>query len=174
MRITFLVVVAVLLTACTGSPETPEQTSARMSAKADTARLAIEAQNARLVEFVAAAEADSFAFVYTEDAVLYPLGSPAMRGRAAIAAALRTAFASGSFTYALRTISVEASDALAIETGQNIMTFTPGPDAPADVVASTDTIIYVAIWQKVGDQWLISKDIGTSDRPTQLTPGPGG
>jgi len=171
MRIGFLAAAAVLLGACARAPETPEQTAARLKAEGDTARLAIEAQNTRLVEFVAAAQADSLASVYTEDAVLYPANNLAVRGRTAIASAWRAWLATGSFTYAPRTISVEASGPIAIETGHNIVTYTPGPEAPADAEAATDTVVYVTIWRKVGAHWLISADIGTADRPPQLTPG---
>jgi uncharacterized protein (TIGR02246 family) len=139
MRIRTLVAAAVLLTACGRAPETPERT--------------------------AAAQPDSFASVYAEDAVLYPVNSPAVRGRAAIASMVRAGFATGSFTYALKILSVEASDPIAIETGQNIITFTPGPGAPANAEAYSDTIMYITIWRKVDGQWLISKDIGTGDRP---------
>lgn len=169
MRITVLAAAAVLLAACARESET-EQTAARLKAETDTARLVIEAKDARLAKFVAAAQADSFASIYAEDAVLYPANSPAVRGRAAIAAAMRAWFATGSVTYAPTILSVEASDPIAIETGQNIITFTPGPTAPAGTEAFTDTAIYVTIWKRIGDQWLISKDIGTSARPTQPTP----
>jgi uncharacterized protein (TIGR02246 family) len=165
MRIKTLVAAGVMLTACARAPETPEQTAARPKAETDAARLAIQAQDARIVKFIAAAQPDSFASVYAEDAVLYPAGSPAVRGRAAIASMVRAGFAAGSFTYAPKITSVEASDPIAIETGQNIVTFTPGPGAPAGTEASADTIMYITIWRKVGGQWLISKDIGTSDRP---------
>ena len=85
--------------------------------------------------------------------------------RAAIASMVRAGFAAGSFTYAPKITSVEASDPIAIERGQNIVTLTPGPGAPADAVAYADTIMYITIWRKLDGQWLISKDIGTSDRP---------
>lgn len=166
MRIRTLVAAAVVLTACARAPETPEQTAARLKAETDAARLAIEAQDGRIAKFIAAAQADSFASVYAEDAVLYPVGSPAVRGRAAIASMVQAGFAGGSFTYAPKIISVEASGPIAIETGRNVVTFTPGPGAPADAKASADTIVYITIWRRVDGQWLISKDIGTSDRPT--------
>ena len=170
MRVTLLAVAAVLLAACAPKPETPEQTAARLKAESDTARLAIEAQDARFAKFFAAAQFDSVASIYADDAVLYGKDAPAVRGRVAIASQYRTWMAMGSAAYNVTTFSVEASGPIAIETGRNIVTFIPGPKAPAGTKAETDTIIYVTTWRKTGGQWLISNDIGTSARPEPPTP----
>ncbi len=167
MRVAALAVVAVLLAACAPKPETPEQTAARMKAEADTVRLAIDAQNAKFARFAAAGQADSVASVYAEDAVFYPANSPAVHGRAAIASLMRAMMANGSVTAAPKTLTVEANGPIAIETGSNVLVFTPGPKAPRGTVAYTDTIKYVTTWRNVGGTWLISNDIGTTDRPAQ-------
>ncbi len=167
MRRIALAAVAVLLAACAPKPETPEQTAARMKAEADTVRLAIDAQNARLVRFTAAGQADSTAAVYAEDAVFFGSNAPAVRGRAAIASMFRSMLATGTFAMTPKTLSVEANGPIAIETGSNVIAFTPGPKAPRGTTAYTDTIKYVTTWRNVGGQWLISNDIGTTDRPAQ-------
>jgi ketosteroid isomerase-like protein len=170
MRFTFPAVAAVLLAACAPKPETPEQTAARLKAETDSARVAIEAQDARIVKFIAAAQPDSVASIYAQDAVLYAKDMPATRGRAAIASQWRTWMALGSYAYKVTTTSVEASGSIAVETGRSDVTFTPGPKAPRGTKAATFSVIYVTTWRKVGGQWLISNDIGTSDQPAQPTP----
>jgi len=160
---------AILLAACAPKPETPEQMAARLRAESDTARAAIEAQDARYVRFIAAAQADSAASIYAEDAVLYGRNMPAIRGRSAIATLWRTYLPTGSFGYNLTTYSVEASGPLAIETGRTILTFTPGPKAPRGTKASVDTFVYVTTWRKDAGRWLISNDIGTGDKSAPPT-----
>ncbi len=167
MRFAPCVAIALLAAACAPKPETPEQAATRMKAEADTVRLAIDAQNARFTRFLAASQAESVASVYAEDAVYYPANEPAVRGRAALVSSFRAMFATGSFTVAPKTLSVEANGPIAIETGSNVIGFTPGPKAPAGAKAFTDTIKYVTTWRRVGGQWLISNDIGTTDRAAQ-------
>jgi ketosteroid isomerase-like protein len=170
MRIAPWAAAALVLAACAPKPETPEQTAARLKAESDSARVAIEAQDARIVKFIAAAEPDSVASIYAEDAVLYGKDMPATRGRAAIASQWRTWMAIGSYAYKVTIFSVEASGPIAIETGRSDVTFTPGPNAPRGTKAATFAVIYVTTWRKTGGQWLISRDIGTSDQPAQPTP----
>jgi ketosteroid isomerase-like protein len=170
MRVTLLAAGALLLAACAPKPETPEQTAARLKAESDSARVAIEAQDARYVKFTAAAQPDSVASLYAEDAVLYAKDMPAVRGRAAIASQWRTWVAAGSYAYKVTTFSVEASGPLAVETGRSDVTFTPGPNAPRGTKAATFSVIYVTTWRKTGDRWLISNDIGTSDQPAPPAP----
>ncbi len=170
MRIAPCVAIALLAAACAPKPETPEQTATRMKAEADTVRLAIDAQNARFAKFITASQADSLASVYAEDAVYYPANEPAVRGRAALVSFFRTMFAAGAWTVAPKTLSVEANGPVAIETGSNVVGFAPGPKAPAGAKAFADTIKYVTTWRRVGGQWLISNDIGTTDRAAQPAP----
>jgi ketosteroid isomerase-like protein len=170
MRITPIIAAALVLAACAPKPETPEQTAARLKAETDSARVAIEAQDARAVRFIAAAEPDSLASIYTEDAVAFWMDYPATRGRAAIASKFRTFMATGSLTYKVTTTSVEASGSIAVETGHTDATFTPGPKAPHGTKAGTTAFSYVTIWRKTGRQWLVSRDIPVSGEPEQLTP----
>jgi uncharacterized protein (TIGR02246 family) len=169
MRVTLLAA-AIVLAACAPKPETPEQTAARLKAESDTARLAIEAQDARIVRFLAAAQADSVASVYAEDAVAYPTDGPPVRGRAALDSAFRTWMATFSLAYKVTVLSVEASGPIAIETGRTEATFTPGPKAPRGTKAATYAFNYITTWRKTGDRWLITRDIPTSDQPAQPAP----
>jgi uncharacterized protein (TIGR02246 family) len=145
--------------------------AARLRAESDSARTAIVAVDAALARYVAAGQADSFAQMYAEDAVQYPSGKPARRGRAAILENTRTGMAAGAFALAVTPEKVEASGPIAIATGRYITTFTPGPNAPVGMnVAETDTVKYVVTLRKVGGRWLISNQIGTTDRAPQPAP----
>ena len=165
------VVTLLALAACAPKPETPDQAAARMKAEADTARTAIAAANAAMSKYLAANQMDSAAMLYAEDAVFYPANMPAVRGRPAIAALFKSWGAAGAWTVAPSTYSVEANGPLAIETGRGLMTYAPGPNAPATMKAAfTDTMKYVTTWRKVGGKWLISNDISTTDRAAQPAP----
>jgi ketosteroid isomerase-like protein len=170
MRVTPCVAIALLVAACAPKPETPEQTAARLKAESDTARLAIEAQNARIMRYLAAAQPDSVASVYAEDAVAYPMDEPPVRGRPALDSAFRTWMGTFSLAYKVTTTSVEASGSIAVETGHTDARLTPKPNAPRGTKAGTYAFSYVAIWRKTGGQWLISRDIPTTGEPEQPAP----
>ncbi len=161
MRITPWFAATLLLAACAPKPETPEQMAARLKAESDSARVAIEANNARFAQLVIAGKVDSAALGYAEDAVMYPDRAPAVHGRAAIAKALGDMMAGGTLTsVVVKTISVEASGPIAIETGTNAWAMVP--KTPAGAKPVVDTMKYVTTWRKVGSQWLITNDIANS------------
>ncbi len=161
MRVSPWFAAALLLAACAPKPETPEQMAARLKAESDSARVAIEANNARFAQFVVAGKVDSAAMGYAEDAVFYPDRGPAARGRAAIAKAMAAMLQEGTITsMVVKTISVEASGPLAVETGTNAWTMVP--KTPAGAKPVVDTLKYVTTWRKVGGQWLITNDIANS------------
>lgn len=168
MRVTPWLAAALLLAACAPKPESPEQMAARLKAESDSARAAIEASNARFVQFVAAGKADSAAANYAEDAVMYPDHAPAVHGRAAIAKWFSDGLAGGTMTMSVKTISVEASGPIAIETGTNAYALVP--KAPPGARSVVDTLNYVTTWRKIGGQWRISNDIAVSSRPAQPSP----
>ncbi len=153
------------LAACAPRPETPEQAAARTKAESDSARVAIEAANARFVRYVAEGKADSAALNYAEDAVLMAPNAPAARGRAAIQEAFAQMFAWGAWEMAAHTENVDASGPLAVERGWGVQTLRPGPNAPRGVAAMfPDTVKYLTQWKKVGGSWLIVSDISNSSR----------
>ncbi len=168
MRVTPWLAATLLLVACAPKPETPEQMAARLRAESDSARVAIEANDARFMHFVAAGKADSAASVYAEDAILYPEHLPPVHGRTAIAKWISDGLAGGAMTMAVQTASVEASGPIAIETGTNAWTLVP--KTPAGAKPVVDTIKYVTTWRKIGGQWLITNDIGNSIMPAQPAP----
>jgi len=170
MKVALAAVAAVLLAACAPKPETPEQTAARLKAETDSARVAIEAQTARVVRYIAAAQPDSIASVYTEDVVVHWQGYPATKGRAAIDSMWRLWLPTGSFAYKVTTLSVEASGAIAIQTSRVDVTFTPGPKAPRGTKPGSFTFYGITTWRKTGGQWLGSREIPIEGEPGQPAP----
>ena len=171
MRIAPWAAAALLLAACAPKPETADQMAARLRAESDSARTAIVAVAAAWDRYWAAGQADSMAQLCAEDAVDYPSGQPAVRGRAAILEEIRTQMAAGTYAVATTVENVEASGPIAIATGRYIITFTPGPNAPAGMnVASTSTIKLVTTWRMIGGRWLVSNKIGTRDQAPQPAP----
>ena len=153
------------LAACAPKPENPEQMQARLRAESDSAKTAIEAANARFAGYLAAGKADSAALNYTEDAVFFSAGVPAAVGRAAIQAQFQQWLGMGSWTITIATGKVEASGPIAVETGRYVMTFTPGPNAPAGMAAMfPDSGNYVTTWRKVDGKWLLTNDMSLTAR----------
>lgn len=165
MRLAPWAAALVLLAACnTTKMETPQQLADRLRVESDSARVAIETANAAFARYAAAGQADSVAAIYGEQAILYLAGAPPVMGRTAIAAKFREILGSGTWTMNVMTTSVEASGPLAVETGRNIMSFTPAPTAPAGTAAMTDTVAYVTTWRKLDGKWVLMNDIGVSTK----------
>ncbi len=153
------------LAACAPKTETPEQMRTRLRAESDSAKTAIQAANARFAGYLAAGKADSAALVYAEDAVMFPSGTPPISGRAAIQAQFRQWVGMGHWTVQPTTRQVEASGPVAVETGSNVTTFTPGKNAPRGMAARyPDTTNYETAWRKVDGRWLITRDMAVTTR----------
>lgn len=164
-RVPLVTAALLALAACAPKPETPEQAQARLKAESDSAKAAIEAADARIEAHTAAGSVDSTALGYTEDAVLYMSGSPAVVGRAAIRSAYQQMFGMGSWRITPSDTKVEASGPLAVETGRYVISFTPGPHAPAGMAAMyPDSGNFLATWRKVDGRWLITRDMTVSTR----------
>jgi ketosteroid isomerase-like protein len=164
-RIPVVAAALLALAACAPKPETAEQAQARLRAESDSAKTAIEAANARFARYLAAGQAESAALIYAEDAVMYPSGTPAITGRAAILAQFQQWVGMGRWTVKPTTHQVEASGPVAVETGSNVTTFTPGPQAPRGMaVRYPDTTNYETTWRKVDGRWLITRDMAVTTR----------
>lgn len=164
-RTAWIAVASLALVACAPKPETADQAQARLRAESDSARTAIEAANARFAGYLAAGQADSAALIYAEDAVMFPSGTPAITGRAAILAQFRQWVGMGHWTVKATTREVEASGPVAVETGTNVTTFAPGPNAPRGMAARyPDTTNYETAWRKVDGRWLITRDMAVTTR----------
>ncbi len=172
-RVAWLTAVTVLSATACQKPETPAETASRIERESAAARTAIEAQNARFAQFMAAGEADSMASMYTEDADVLAPNAPPVRGREAISGMFSGMGGTGSFTLTLTTESVVANGPHAIESGRYTMTFAPGPDSPPGMTASADTGKYLAHWRNDDGQWRMAHDMWSSNLPPQPAPEPG-
>jgi len=164
-RTPWAVAAMLALAACAPKPETPEQMRARLRAESDSAKVAIDAAEARLNAYLAAGKADSAALFYAEDATYTAAGSPTHRGRAAIQAKFQQLMGMGSWTVRTTADKVEASGPIAVEAGRYVITFAPGPHAPPGIAAMfPDSGGYVFTWRRVDGTWLITNDIVVSTR----------
>jgi ketosteroid isomerase-like protein len=153
------------LAACAPKPETREHAQARLRAESDSTKTAILAANARFAAHMALGKADSAALSYAENAVFFPTGAPAIRGRAAIRAIFQQMMEVGTWHIAVSDVKVEASGPLAVETGRYVTGLTPGPDAPAGVAAMfPDSGNFLSTWRKVNGRWLMITDMSATTR----------
>lgn len=127
-------------------------------------RAAIDANNANATRWYAAAQIDSLAMLFAEDAWQMPPNSAPLVGRDSIAAFWRTATSWGQWQFDLRAQDVEASGPLAVERGQFSLKFTAGPGAP--IPSMEDRGNYVAVWKQQPDStWRIIWDAPVSSVP---------
>jgi len=164
MKLTRLIAAALTITACQKA-ETPEQAAARMEQETAAARTAIEAQAAAFSAHFSAGHADTVAAMYTEDGEVLPPNEKAVSGRANIQTYFANFLAMGTTSLTLTTNAVAASGSHAIERGSYVLSFTPGPNAPKEMKAVSDTGKYVAHWHNEGGTWLMGHDIWNSDMP---------
>ena len=138
-------VVATLFLAAAASPG---------AALASDARKGVDAGNARILAGLAAKDTAAIGAAYTEDAVMYPPGAPAVSGRKAIAEAWKPML---GLPLSLKTVEVKQSGDLAVETGTWTLT---GPDGkPADDGK------YIVVWKRAGKSWLVWRDIWNGNHP---------
>jgi ketosteroid isomerase-like protein len=156
----------VALAACQ-KVETPEQAAARMEQETAAARTAIEAQGTAYSTHFSAGHAEQVAALYTEDAEILPPNEKAISGRSNIQAYFATFLGAGTVSFAQTTNAVIASGPHAVERGTYVISFTPGPNAPKEFKAVTDTGKYVAHWVNQGGTWLMAHDMWSSDLPPQ-------
>jgi uncharacterized protein (TIGR02246 family) len=128
-----------------------------LAGQTSTAREAIDAANRKFVAAVAKSDVATMAAAYTKDAAAYPANSEIVSGRDAIQAMWKTVLDSGITTFELGTAEVEASGDLAYETGTYVMKMKDGSVA--------DRGKYVVVWKRVNGQWLIHRDIWTTNLP---------
>jgi ketosteroid isomerase-like protein len=140
--------------------ETPEQMAARISAASDTAKTAIEAQNARFSRYVAAGQGDSVAMLYTTDGTAMPPNMPTVTRREAIATMMNQM---GAANLTLTAQAVWSDGEVAIERGTFAFSITP-PSGPAMTSAGK----YMVHWKKVGGEWLLHQDIWNDDAPMAM------
>lgn len=128
------------------------------SEKADLAAIRSEIQDAnkKFSEAFAAKDADAVASLYAEDAQLMPAHSPVLRGREEAKKNILDAMNAGVTGLTFTTEEVNGTRDLAYESGKfQVMV--------GDNVV--DRGKYIVEWRKVGELWLISKDMFSTDLP---------
>lgn len=149
MRIVLLLVVALALSACSGTEDA-------MQVEVSASKSELGQMNRDFAAALNAKDAKAAAAQYTEDAVLIPPGEPLVRGRAAIEEYWRGAIELGG----VRDVSVETMDALSsgslgYETGTFVLTV-DGPDGEA----VTDRGRYIELLRLEPDgRWLSTHGI---------------
>ena len=136
---------------------TPEQEAARIRASSDPAKTAIEAQLARFAAGAATGEADSMVAVYAPGAMVMPPNTPAITDRDSLKAAFA---ATGPFNITFNVQSVWSNGTVATDRGTYAVTMTP-PGAPEMTLRGK----YLARWEKVNGEWLMTDDIWNDDAP---------
>jgi len=122
-------------------------------AESEDVRAAIEAGNRAFIAAFRNGDSAAIARLYTEEAQVIPPGAPVATGRPALAAFWRSSIESGIKGIALETNAVESAGDLAYETGNVRLTAKDGAVTEAR---------YVVVWKRVGEQWLLHRDIWNS------------
>lgn len=125
-----------------------------VNARADGVRDSVEAGNREFIEAFLRGDSTTIASLYTEDAQVIAPGSPVASGRAAIAALWQKSIDSGTKDVALETAEVESGGGLAYETGNVRLVAKDGAVTQAR---------YVVVWKRVGDRWMLHRDIWNSE-----------
>lgn len=115
-------------------------------------KVAIEAANAKWMEFFDKGDFDGVASLYTTDATAFPPGSGMLKGRAAIGMMWKN-MAEQVGDPKVTTLDVKG---LGPSAARKIGTFslkTKGPN-PKEVTGK-----YVVVWEKVGKDWKLAADI---------------
>jgi uncharacterized protein (TIGR02246 family) len=119
------------------------------------AKKGIAAANAKFSAAVEHHDAVAVAALYTKDATVLPPDHPMVHGSSAIEAFWKDTVAAGLKGASLKTIDVERSGDVAVETGIATMTLEPeGKEAQAV------TAKYVVVWKREKDgAWRLHRDI---------------
>lgn len=120
-------------------------------------RAAIEAGNKKFLDGAAKGDAALIATAYTADAEAFPSNSDVVKGRDAIQKLWKSVLDSGINAFELRTTEVEADGNLAYEVGTYVMKMKDGKIA--------DRGKYCVVWKRVDGQWLLHRDIWTTNVP---------
>jgi ketosteroid isomerase-like protein len=157
MRLAPWAAAALLVAAACAPQETPEQRQARLQAASDLAKTAIEAQLARFARHAATGAFDSAVAVYAPNFVVMPPNTPAMSSRDSLIAALS---AGGPFQITFDVRNVWSDGSSATEHGTYSFTVTPPRRAPVTMNGK-----YMARWERINGEWLMTHDIWNDDAP---------
>jgi uncharacterized protein (TIGR02246 family) len=120
-------------------------------------RAAIEAGNKKFADGAAKKDAALIATAYTTDAQAFPPNSDVVKGRPAIQKLWQSVLDSGIAAFELKTMEVESAGNIAYEVGTYAMKTKDGKVA--------DHGKYCVVWKQVNGQWLLHRDIWTTNLP---------
>ena len=123
----------------------------------DPARVPIETANKKFVAAFAKQDAAGVAAAYSADANVFPPNAPIIKSRDGIQKMWRDVMNSGIATVSLVTTEVESAGNLAYESGTYEMKMKDGKVA--------DRGKYCVVWKKVNGQWMLHRDIWSTDLP---------
>ena len=123
----------------------------------DPARAAIEAANKKFAAAFAKQDAAGVAAAYSPDANAFPPNAAIIKGRAGIQKMWQDVISSGIASVSLTTTEVESAGNIAYESGAYEMKTKDGKVA--------DRGKYVVVWKKVNGQWMLHRDIWSTDMP---------
>lgn len=155
-----LLVLTAVLAACR-APETSQEAATRLARESAEATVAIRGLSGQFGRLFSAAQWDSLAAMYTDDAVLMVPNAPPLVGRAAIRAGVAGMGAQmRSYTLTLQADTVIANGPLAVEQGR----YTDSGTTTAGI-ATADTGKYLVQWWKTDSGWRLARDIFNSNLP---------
>jgi uncharacterized protein (TIGR02246 family) len=128
-----------------------------LAAPAAAQKAAIDAANAKWVEFFNKGDFDGVASLYTADATAFPPGSAMVKGRAAIGAMWK-GMAEQVTDPKLTTLDVKRLGSAAAREIGTFSLKTKG--SPSKEVTGK----YVVVWEKVGRDWKLATDIWNEGR----------
>jgi uncharacterized protein (TIGR02246 family) len=123
----------------------------------DPASAAIDAANKRFVAAFNKGDAAGVAATYSPDANAFPPNAAILKGRAAIQKMWQGVIDSGITSVSLGTTEVESAGNIAYESGTYEMKMKDGKVA--------DRGKYCVVWKKVNGQWMLHRDIWSTDMP---------
>jgi ketosteroid isomerase-like protein len=123
----------------------------------DSVRAAIEAANKTFVAAFNRQDAAGVAAAYSPDANAFPPNAPIIKGRAGIQKMWQDVIGSGIASVSLATTEVESSGTLAYESGTYEMKTRDGKVA--------DRGKYCVVWKNISGQWMLHRDIWSTDLP---------
>lgn len=166
-RFRILVAIAAL-TAC-ASPETPQQTQARIEQESAALKTIAGAIETRWEAFAAAGQADSIAGLFAENGRELPPNEPAVVGRAAIAKYEAQSISAFDGRLAIISGNVVANGPIGIESGTWGFEGKAKKGAPSGTPAKyIDGGNYVVHWHNNGGNWQIAELIHTTKQPTVM------
>ena len=131
--------------------------TAAVDAQSGTVKAAIDASNKKFSEALAAGNAAGVAALHTEDAVLMPPNTEAVKGRPAIEKLFMAFVAAGIKGVTLTSQEVEAHGDTATELGAYSIKDATGKEI--------DRGKYIVLWKRVKGEWKLHRDIWNSNMP---------